>query len=116
MDQTDAFRVLASADRQLVLHELVDDSDPIAVGSLATRVAARRHKISSGAVSDEQADRAQVRLVHLHFPQLESRDIIAIDWETREVQLGDSTDVTAVLEAAEELEQWPPDDMLASLS
>ncbi|WP_440771519.1 DUF7344 domain-containing protein [Natronorubrum sp. DTA28] len=111
MDQRDAFRVLASADRQFVLHELVDRDDSVSVDALSQAVAARRHRVSPEAVSDAQADRAQVRLVHLHFPQLMDRNIITVDWADDEVSLADTEHVDVLLEAAEELEPWPPNDM-----
>ncbi|SDJ64230.1 DUF7344 domain-containing protein [Natronorubrum texcoconense] len=111
MDQRDAFRVLASADRQFVLHELVDRDGSVSVDELSQAVAARRHRVSTEAVSDAQADRAQVRLVHLHFPQLMDRNIITIDWADDEVSLADTEHVDVLLDAAEELEPWPPSDM-----
>ena len=116
MKRTDAFRVLASADRQLVLHELVRGPDPVTVDTLSQRVAARRHRVPPGTVSDAQAERAQIRLVHQHFPQLEERDLIAVDWKEREVSLTDSENVDALLDAAGELEQWPPNDLLDTVS
>lgn len=116
MNRTDAFRVLASADRQLVLHELVRRPEPIAVGALSRRVAARRHRVRPERVSDAQAERAQIRLVHRHFPRLEERDLIAVDWDDREVSLTDDENVAALLEAAGELEQWPPNDLLDTVS
>ncbi|WP_436347984.1 DUF7344 domain-containing protein [Natronorubrum sp. FCH18a] len=111
MDQRDAFRVLASADRQLILHELVDHDGSISVDALSEQVAARRHRISTESVSDAQVDRAQVRLIHLHFPQLLERNIISVDWTDDEVSLADTEHVDVLLEAAEELDPWPPNDM-----
>lgn len=112
MEQTDAFRLLASADRQLVLHELLDGDESTSVATLSEQVAARRHGTPPEEIDPPKVDRAQVRLVHLHFPQLLSRDIISIDWDDGEVSLTDSENVTTLLEAAEELERWPPDDRL----
>lgn len=116
MDQTDAFRILASADRQLILHELVAGTESVSVITLSQRVAARRHKIPPETVSDTQAERAQVRLVHLHFPRLEEREVITVDWDDREVALTDSENVDALLTAATELDQWPPDDLMCAPS
>ena len=116
MDQRDAFRVLASADRQLVLYELVDQNEPVSIGSLSQTIAARRHRVSTETVSDAQTDRAQVRLVHLHFPQLMERDIITVDWSDDKVSLADTEHVYVLLEAAEELEPWPPNDMPGKFS
>ena len=116
MKRTDAFRVLASADRQLVLDELCRRSEPVTVGTLSRRVAARRHRLPPDTVSDAQADRAQIRLVHRHFPRLEDRGVIAVDWSEREVSLADGETVDTLLEAAAELEQWPPTDLDTTVS
>lgn len=116
MDRTDAFRVLASADRQLVLHELIDRDESMSVGTLSQHVAARRHRISTETVCDAQADRAQIRLVHLHFPQLMEQNVITVDWENDEVSLTDTDDVDVLLEAAEELDRWPPTDLVYNCS
>ncbi|QSW99241.1 DUF7344 domain-containing protein [Haloterrigena alkaliphila] len=112
MEPTDAFRVLASIDRQLVLHELVTDSEPVSIEQLSQRVASRRHGLPLERMTDEQLERAQVRLVHQHFPLLCDRNLLVVDWETREVALTGSPDVDSLFEAAEELEQWPPDDLI----
>ncbi|WP_338067833.1 DUF7344 domain-containing protein [Natronorubrum halophilum] len=114
LEQTDAFRVLASADRQLVLHELLalGRDESMSVTTLSERVASRRNGISPEKISVGKTDRAQVRLVHLHFPQLLSRDIISVDWDDNEVSLTDDENVETLLEAAEELERWPPEDRL----
>ncbi|MDQ2049397.1 hypothetical protein RBH26_02750 [Natronolimnohabitans sp. A-GB9] len=112
MNDTDAFRVLASADRQLVLHELAVGDGSSGVETLACNVAARRHGLSTDTVSDEQLERAQIRLVHQHVPLLLERDVVTVDWEDEEVALADTEAVDDLFEAADELEQWPPDDMV----
>lgn len=112
MEQTEAFRVLASADRQLVLHELLERDGTVAIDDISRQVAARRHRLSSGKIDDGMVERAHVRLVHAHFPHLQARDLIDIDWDDEAVSLTDEECVDQLLEAAEELDSWPPTDLL----
>lgn len=111
MKQTEAFRILASADRQLVLHELLERNGELTVEELSRRVAARRHKISAEKLDEHMADRAQVRLVHSHFPHLQAKDLVDIDWGDESVSLADEENVEQLFEAAEVLDSWPPTDL-----
>lgn len=112
MKQTEAFRVLASADRQLVLHELLEHDGAADIDEISQQVAARRHRLSSGKIDDGMIERAHVRLVHAHFPHLQARNLIDIDWDDEAVVLTDDECVDQLLKAAEELESWPPTDLL----
>lgn len=112
MERTEAFHTLASADRQLVLHELVEKNGEINVEELSRQVAARRHRIPPGRIDEQLLRRAQVRLVHSHFPYLAENDLIDVDWNDREVSLTDEESVDQLFEAAEELDSWPPTDLL----
>lgn len=112
MKQTEAFRVLASADRQLVLHELLERDGTASIDDLSRQVAARRHRLSSGKIDDAMVERAHVRLVHAHFPHLQARELIDIDWDDEAVALTDEECVDQLLEAADELDSWPPTDLL----
>ena len=76
MDETEAYRMLASADRQLLLHKLVHDDREVTEEDLSRHVAAGRHQIPFQSVSEEELDRAHLRLVHNHFPMLYDLDII----------------------------------------
>ena len=116
MNRTDAFRVLASVDRQLVLHELERRTDSVSVDTLSRQVAAHRHRIPLESVTETQADRAHVRLVHLHFPYLLEKEIIAVDSENGDIWLTDDENVDVLFAAARELDQWPPEDLLADRS
>lgn len=115
MEQTDAVRLLASADRQLVLHELVDRDGTASIGTLSRRVAMRRHQVSHGRLSERQIHRAEIRLLHIHVPFLNERDVVAVDWDREDVSLGDRGAVETVLEAPAELDQWPPDDLQSTV-
>lgn len=112
MEQREAFRVLASADRQLVLHELVEQNGVSTVDDLSRQVAARRHRIPPEKIDDKKIERAQIRLIHTHFPQLQERDIITVEWSDREVALTDEQYLNPLFEAAAELDSWPPNDLL----
>lgn len=45
MKQAEAFHVLASADRQLILHELVEREGEASIDEISRQVAVRRHRI-----------------------------------------------------------------------
>lgn len=113
MDRRDAYRVLASADRQLVLHELLDGEESVGVDELARQVAARRHRLRPRRVSEDQLSRARVRLVHVHLPLLAERELVADDWPDGTVTLAEGANLERVLDAGDRLETWPPDDLLA---
>nr|WP_317176181.1 hypothetical protein [Halovivax sp. KZCA124] len=112
MERTEAYRVLTSADRQLVLHELVESNGAVAIDDLSRRVAARRHRISPDQISDTKTQRARVRLVHTHFPLLRDKKVITVDWDTRQVSLTSDENREHLFEAAKVLDSWPPDDFL----
>ncbi|MFC6826270.1 DUF7344 domain-containing protein [Halopelagius fulvigenes] len=105
MKETEAFRILGSADRQILLHELVRTDGGVAEEELARRVAARRHRISPESLSEEDIERAHVRLVHFHFPLL--RELSIIEQNEDEVSLTKSERRDQLLKAASELEGWP---------
>ena len=112
MNQMEAFHILASADRQLVLHELLERNEKVCIKELSKQVAARRHRISPEKISDTEIEHAHVRLVHAHLPMLQDINIIEANWRTEEISLGHEAAVTELLDAAEELESWPPNDLL----
>lgn len=116
MNQMETCHILASADRQLVLHELLERGETVCIEEISRQVAARRHKISPEKVSDAEVERAHVRLVHGHLPKLQERDIIDVDWDKKELSLIDGEDMDQLFEVAEELESWPPDDLPKYLS
>ncbi|WP_254763315.1 DUF7344 domain-containing protein [Natrinema marinum] len=108
MEQSDAFKVLASADRQYMFHELVERNGTSTVDSLSKRVAVRRHRTTPENVTDAEVDRTRVRLIHIHLPQLLERGIVDVDWTDGTVTFAEDAEVELLLEAAAELDQWPP--------
>lgn len=112
MKQTEAFRLLASADRQLVLHELCKKDGNATVKDLSEQIAVRRHRIDPERITDEKIERAHVRLVHTHFPQLREVGLVDIDWDDGEVAFTDEECVDQLFDAAAELESWPPNELL----
>ncbi len=112
MKQTEAFRVLASADRQLILHELCKNDGKATVDELAEQVAVRRHRISPDEITDDRIARAHVRLHHTQLPQLVENGVISHDPNEETVVLHDNESVEQLFAAAEEIEGWPPDDFL----
>lgn len=112
MDQVEAFHILASADRQLILHELLEKEQEASIEELSLQVAARRHRIPPEKISDAKVRCAHVRLVHTHLPVLQDNDIINVNWDNSEVSLLNGGDVDQLFDAAKELESWPPKDLL----
>lgn len=108
MEETKAIRALASADRQLLLNELIHTDGRVTEEELARRVAAGRHQIPPENISEEQAERAHIRLVHFHLPLLLDLDII--EWDNGEVTFAHDMCRDDLLDASELLEEWPPDD------
>ena len=100
----EAFRILASADRQLVLHELVERDETTSIEELSQAVTAQRHQISSQRISDTKVERARVRLVHGTLPQLQEKGIINVNWGRNEIMLTNKPEIDQLFDAAEELE------------
>ncbi|RKD94920.1 DUF7344 domain-containing protein [Halopiger aswanensis] len=112
MDRMEAFRILASADRQLVLHELVEAEDPTRIGAISRQVAARRHRTPPQQIDEDKVERARIRLIHSHLPRLQERGIIDVDRAENEISLAESDATAQLFDAADELDSWPPDDLL----
>lgn len=109
MELTEAFRVLASADRQYALHVLLERDEEITVASLTREVAARRHRTVPEKLTDAEVERARIRLVHTHLPCLAEMGIVEVDWADGTVEPTDGEARERIEEAAEELEWRPPD-------
>lgn len=110
MKETEAFRALGSADRQVLLHELVTTDGKTTEEELSRKVAARRHQIPPAKISEKKIERAHVRLVHVHLPLL--LDLNIIERDDHKVTLTNDERRDQLLEAAEVIETWPPDDLL----
>ncbi|MFC6765947.1 DUF7344 domain-containing protein [Natrinema soli] len=116
MEPTEAFRVLASADRQYLLHELRERNGESTVGDLSRRIAIRRHRTTSENISLPEIDRARVRTVHIHLPFLLEQGVVDVDWSDGTVALTDEPSVDVLFAAAEELDDWPPEPQLSQFS
>lgn len=112
MKRTEAFRLLASADRQIVLHELSGGTGEAHITEISRRVAARRHRIDPDKIGGTKVERARVRLVHDHLPRLQKRGILTVDWDENELSLAAGEEVEQLFHAAAEVDSWPPDDLL----
>lgn len=110
MKEVEAFRVLASADRQLLLQELLERNGEAPLRELSKKIAVRRHRISPDSIDDSKVKRAQIRLVHEHLPLLEDYNII--DFRDEKVALTNEECINQLFGSAEELGSWPPDDLL----
>lgn len=110
MKETEAFRVLCSADRQILLHELAQVDEAMDEEELARKISACRHGLPRESIGEEMMGRAHARLYHIHFPLLRELDII--EQEGGEVALTDGERKDQLLDVASELEGWPPDDLL----
>lgn len=111
MDRTEAFEILASADRQLVLHELVARDGTSSVEELSQSVAARRHQLEPEDLDERAVERARFRLTRTHLPKLAERNVIRTDWDEDAVSLDDEN-AARVFGVSRELECFPPDDVL----
>lgn len=114
MDRMEAFHILASADRQIILHELSKENKEAHITELSRRVAARRHRIPPEKISRTKIKRARVRLVHDHLPRLQEKGILTIEWDENELSLATGEDVDQLFDAATEVDSWPPEDPLIS--
>ena len=110
MNEREAFRVLASADRQFLLYELVTGGGKATEEDLSRRVAAWRHQTSPEKIGEDEIERAHVRLVHVHLPLL--LDLNIVEWDDGEVALTSDECRDRLLDVAEELDEWPPGDLL----
>ncbi|QLG50343.1 DUF7344 domain-containing protein [Natrinema halophilum] len=109
MDKSDAFRVLASADRQYLFYELIERDGASTVETLSQQVAGRRHRTTPGNVTNAEIDRTRVRLAHIHLPKFLEQNIVDVDWADGSIAFTEDADIDLLLEAAAELEQWPPE-------
>lgn len=112
MKESAAYRMLASADRQLLLYELERADGPLTEEELARRVAARRYGISPEKISTDKVERAHVRLVHKHFPLLLGLDVI--ERSGGGLVLNDERREQWIV-AAKTMEAWPPEEWSPSL-
>lgn len=111
MDETEVFKILASADRQILLQVLASADETATEKELSRIVAAQRHDISPEAVSEEEIKRARIRLVHKHLPKLLEQNVIEQDGN--KVALTDGGR-DQWIEAAKTLGGWPPDERVQS--
>ncbi len=102
MDQLEAFRILASEDRQIVLRELFDQEGEASIDDISRQVASERNQTSPDNISDETFERAKIRLVHSHLPRMAEENVI--EKSDNMATLRSRECVIKVLEAAEELE------------
>lgn len=114
MKETDALQALASADRQILLRELVQTDGGVDETELARKIAADRHNLPPEAVSEEKVERARVRLYHVHLPLLSDLDIV--DWEDGTVAFTDDERRDQLLDVASEFGDWSPADQLQRTS
>lgn len=110
MKETEAFRALGSADRQILLYELVRRDGEVVEEELAREIAAHRHRIAPESISEEKINRAHMRLVHTHLPML--RELNLIEQDGSEVSLTDGEPKDQLLEVASEFGEWPPGEIL----
>ena len=103
--------MLASADRRLVVHEVIERDQTVTLEGLSRSVAARRHQIPAEDLDDRKIGRARYRLRHTHLPKLAGEGIIDSNWEEA-VSLANGERVDRVFGFTEELDCWPPDGSL----
>ena len=81
------FDLLSAHDRRVVLRYLSAHDGWASIDALATHLAVQRHDVDAHAVSDDQHQRAFVRLHHIHLPQLTAAGITEYNAEQGVVTL-----------------------------
>ncbi|ELY54910.1 hypothetical protein C491_17474 [Natronococcus amylolyticus DSM 10524] len=100
MNQHEAFEILADADRQHILYELVENDGVSTVSDLSQRIAS-----CSDTAHETAFKHAKVSLVHNHLPRLEHYGVLEYDTRSGDVVLTDTGSVEPILNAAEEVER-----------
>ncbi|WP_340100657.1 DUF7344 domain-containing protein [Salinibaculum salinum] len=75
--------VLSSGRRRRVLSVLSESNLPIDVAELARAVSTREYESDE---SDEQRERLQIELHHVHLPKLQELNVVDYDKETCQVE------------------------------
>lgn len=85
----DAFDILGSCRRRLVLARVSGTDEPVRVGWLATELAAADGAKPREAVTETERDRNKVRLHHADIPPLAAAGLVRYDPQRRLVSPGD---------------------------
>jgi hypothetical protein len=99
MNQPEAFEILAAADRQHILYELVENDGFSTISDLSQRIA-----FHSDNEHETAFKHAKISLVHNHLPRLEDYGVLEYDTRSGDVVLTDAGSVEPLLNTAEEVE------------
>lgn len=88
-DLGDAFDILGSYRRRLVLARVSGADEPVPVGRLATELAAAEAEKPETAVTADERDRNRVRLHHADIPPLAAAGLLRYDPQRHLVSTGD---------------------------
>lgn len=108
-DLGDAFDILGSYRRRLVLARVSGADEAVPVGWLATELAAAEAEKPTTAVTTDERDRNAVRLHHADIPPLSAAGLIHYDPQRRLVSNGDlplEGEEWLEMPVAEALEAW----------
>lgn len=81
---SEQYRLLDSAKRRLVLDDLRDQTDPVALEDLAATVSKRDNSLDSS--DEETVQQVKARLHHVHLPKLADFGVLGYDAETQQVE------------------------------
>ena len=95
------FRALADHRRRCVCHYLARREEGIGVAELAELLAASMSEKTRAVLTSAEIEKTKAELQQIHLPKLREAGIVAHREETDVVELGDSSDVVALLESAE---------------
>ena len=108
-DLGDAFALLSSYRRRLVLARVSGAPEAVPVGWLATELAAAEADTQPDAVTQSERERNRIRLHHADLPPLAAAGLLHYDRERNLVSDGDlplSGDDWLEMPVAEALEDW----------
>lgn len=101
MNLQEACNILADADRQHIIYELVENDGLSTISDLSQQIASCSETSEE---NDTALKRAKISLVHNHLPRLEDHGVIEYDARNGDVVLTNADRVEALLNATEELE------------
>ncbi|WP_135854769.1 DUF7344 domain-containing protein [Halorussus salinus] len=107
-DLNRTFDLLSNPRRRYVLYYLVNRSDPVEIETLASELATWEAGDTATSVTDETVRSIQIALHHVHVPKLEDAGVVAVNSESRTVELRDTDGLDPFLTDAVDIERNEP--------
>lgn len=90
------FDILKNRRRRLVLQYLIENDNPVSLGTLSEYVAAVENDKSRSALNSRERKRAYVGLYQCHLPRMHDADVVDFDQDRGRVELGEHAEDIAV--------------------